>query len=66
MRPAWLRGHPRTLPPRFERMSAPHTAPSHAMTEADASADKPDYRSTLNLPDTSFPMRGDLPRREPG
>jgi isoleucyl-tRNA synthetase len=25
-----------------------------------------DYRSTLNLPDTPFPMRGDLPRREPG
>jgi isoleucyl-tRNA synthetase len=23
-------------------------------------------RSTLNLPDTSFPMRGDLPKREPG
>jgi len=30
-------------------------------------ADQPatDYRSTLNLPDTPFPMRGDLPRREP-
>ncbi len=25
----------------------------------------PDYRSTLNLPDTKFPMRGDLPKREP-
>ncbi len=25
-----------------------------------------DYRSTLNLPDTLFPMRGDLPKREPG
>ena len=24
-----------------------------------------DYRSTLNLPDTDFPMRGDLPKREP-
>ena len=23
------------------------------------------YRSTLNLPDTAFPMRGDLPKREP-
>ncbi|MDB5750004.1 MAG: hypothetical protein JWP65_425, partial [Ramlibacter sp.] len=23
--------------------------------------DKTDYRATLNLPDTSFPMRGDLP-----
>ncbi|MES2361637.1 MAG: isoleucine--tRNA ligase [Pseudomonadota bacterium] len=27
---------------------------------------KTDYRSTLNLPDTPFPMRGDLPKREPG
>jgi len=26
----------------------------------------PDYRHTLNLPDTPFPMRGDLARREPG
>ena len=26
----------------------------------------PDYRSTLNLPDTPFPMRGDLAKREPG
>ena len=25
-----------------------------------------DYRKTLNLPDTAFPMRGDLARREPG
>ena len=28
--------------------------------------DKVDYRTTLNLPDTPFPMRGDLPKREPG
>jgi isoleucyl-tRNA synthetase len=26
---------------------------------------KTDYKSTLNLPDTPFPMRGDLARREP-
>lgn len=26
---------------------------------------KPDYRKTLNMPDTPFPMRGDLARREP-
>ncbi|MCL2658618.1 MAG: isoleucine--tRNA ligase [Betaproteobacteria bacterium] len=25
-----------------------------------------DYRKTMNLPDTPFPMRGDLPKREPG
>ncbi|MBK8073409.1 MAG: isoleucine--tRNA ligase [Ramlibacter sp.] len=30
------------------------------------STDKVDYRATLNLPDTPFPMRGDLPKREPG
>ncbi len=29
-------------------------------------ATQPDYRATLNLPDTPFPMRGDLPKREPG
>ncbi|MCB2028445.1 MAG: isoleucine--tRNA ligase, partial [Rhodoferax sp.] len=27
--------------------------------------EKADYRSTLNLPETPFPMRGDLPKREP-
>nr|MBP7968258.1 class I tRNA ligase family protein [Brachymonas sp.] len=27
---------------------------------------KTDYSKTLNLPDTPFPMRGDLPKREPG
>ncbi len=32
----------------------------------DTAADKVDYRATLNLPDTPFPMRGDLPKREPG
>ena len=26
----------------------------------------PDYKDTLNLPDTPFPMRGDLAKREPG
>ncbi len=35
---------------------------------SNSSTDTPatDYRSTLNLPDTPFPMRGDLPKREPG
>jgi len=27
---------------------------------------KTDYKQTLNLPDTPFPMRGDLAKREPG
>ncbi len=31
-------------------------------TKPEASA----YRATLNMPDTPFPMRGDLPKREPG
>ncbi len=35
-------------------MNDPKTAPSV------------DHRATLNLPDTPFPMRGDLPKREPG
>ncbi len=30
------------------------------------SDEKKDYRSTLNMPDTPFPMRGDLAKREPG
>ncbi len=37
------------------------------MSKPDTStAGSPDYRATLNLPDTRFPMRGDLPKREPG
>ncbi|CAM5790795.1 isoleucine--tRNA ligase [Ottowia pentelensis] len=31
-----------------------------------SSDNKTDYRAALNLPDTPFPMRGDLPKREPG
>ena len=30
-----------------------------------AAAPKRDYRDTVFLPQTSFPMRGDLPRKEP-
>ncbi len=29
-------------------------------------ADMPDYKSTINLPQTDFPMRAGLPTREPG
>jgi isoleucyl-tRNA synthetase len=32
----------------------------------DKTTEGQDYRATLNLPDTPFPMRGDLPKREPG
>jgi len=31
-----------------------------------AESPKTDYKATLNLPDTPFPMRGDLAKREPG
>ncbi|WP_164962794.1 isoleucine--tRNA ligase [Rubrivivax sp. JA1026] len=34
------------------------------MTDS-TNASAPDYRATLNLPDTPFPMRGDLAKREP-
>ena len=37
-----------------------------AMTDTTQDNVKTDYRSTLNLPDTPFPMRGDLPKREAG
>ncbi len=46
-------------------------APGLAPTADAASSLEPsevpsvDYRATLNLPDTPFPMRGDLPKREP-
>jgi isoleucyl-tRNA synthetase len=36
------------------------------MADAPATSPAIDYRKTLNLPDTPFPMRGDLPKREPG
>ena len=42
-------------------MSDAKTPPANATDSAAT-----DYRSTLNLPDTPFPMRGDLPKREPG
>jgi isoleucyl-tRNA synthetase len=35
-------------------------------TSETATATTTDYRATLNLPDTPFPMRGDLPKREAG
>jgi isoleucyl-tRNA synthetase len=37
------------------------TAAPAAKSEASGGA----YRATLNMPDTPFPMRGDLPKREP-
>ena len=37
------------------------------MSDAKANAPQsgPDHSKTLNLPDTPFPMRGNLPQREP-
>jgi isoleucyl-tRNA synthetase len=51
------------LPERFAMADEPRFA---ASTAAPAAATPIDYRKTLNLPDTPFPMRGDLPEREPG
>jgi isoleucyl-tRNA synthetase len=50
--------HVPTLPP-SANMTTINTTPACEPTA------KTDYRSTLNLPDTPFPMRGDLPKREP-
>ena len=44
----------------------PAVAAVAAPAPAVAAANAVDYRATLNLPDTPFPMRGDLPKREPG
>ena len=54
-------------PPHRADRRAP-TARAQPMTDATTPATAPatDYRATLNLPDTPFPMRGDLPKREPG
>ena len=47
--------------------SAPDAAaPATAAATAPSTAPSTDYRATLNLPDTPFAMRGDLPKREPG
>ena len=35
------------------------------MNDAPADPAQRDYRDTVFLPRTSFPMRGDLPKREP-
>src|SRR6185503_3231203 len=43
--------------------------PLRVIARTDTAADKTattNHRATLNLPDTPFPMRGDLPKREPG
>ena len=41
--------------------------PPKAKPQRDAeAAPESSYRATLNMPDTLFPMRGDLPKREPG
>ncbi|MEO7056918.1 MAG: hypothetical protein ABI281_05680, partial [Caldimonas sp.] len=45
---------------------ADEAASSPVAAAAATGAATTDYRKTLNLPDTPFPMRGDLPKREPG
>jgi isoleucyl-tRNA synthetase len=47
--------------PPIRRATAMNDTSTPVAAEASPAAD---YRSTLNLPDTPFPMRGNLPRRE--
>jgi hypothetical protein len=77
-RPNLTRWH---RPPPFDRLwqahrqhpaplAGPHLAQAQSLSSPEtpsamSDANTPDYRSTLNLPDTPFPMRGDLPKREP-
>jgi len=42
-----------------------HDTQDPTMADDKAAASGKSYRETLNLPDTPFPMRGDLARREP-
>ena len=50
-------------PPALPERLAMADAPSRRRIDRPTATD---YRATLNLPDTPFPMRGDLPKREPG
>ena len=50
-------------PPRYR---VTETSPELIMSEDNTTTAAVNYRATLNLPDTPFPMRGDLPKREPG
>src|SRR3984885_2078640 len=51
----------RLAPPQLKSPTLPHgTAMNDAATETQR-----DYRDTVFLPQTSFPMRGDLPKKEP-
>ena len=49
-------------------MADKHAAPKNdnARSEGKGESSGGAYRATLNMPDTPFPMRGDLPKREPG
>src|SRR5699024_7556290 len=57
----WLRRRWRVRP----RISTRRRTVPPTMTTADIQA-MSDYKHTLNLPETDFPMRGNLPKREPG
>ena len=45
---------------------AKDSATGNPASKGSAAKESAGYRKTLNLPDTPFPMRGDLARREPG
>jgi riboflavin kinase/FMN adenylyltransferase len=58
--PRWTRW------PRRSAAIATQHADSFAQERKMPDDTKVDYKKTLNLPDTPFPMRGDLAKREPG
>src|SRR3546814_7049522 len=57
---------PRSRRPRVDARTFPEPSISATSVSADKTT-KPDnpYKATLHLPATEFPMRGDLPKREP-
>jgi isoleucyl-tRNA synthetase len=44
----------------------PHGFPMNDQNAGPQASEQRDYRDTVFLPATSFPMRGDLPKKEPG
>src|SRR5690606_18933692 len=56
---------PRRRPCARHPFAIPHSARPHKSPRvSEKNSDNP-YKSTLHLPATDFPMRGDLPKREP-
>src|ERR1700688_3532661 len=62
--PIWIRSKRRFMP--TSRRHATISQRRNSLKASMPDDPKTDYKSTLNLPDTPFPMRGDLAKREPG